>query len=302
MTTLTLERATDEQIKQLARVASDAAEKAVKDYFKGSIVSKEGAQRVHGTGDFAARVREGAILALADLSVTDKYKDEEVTSKYGYLSGYKKPKDVIEQTNLLRQLFPGVGFADENMARPVVANAEGYFAIPRWQTIAPTYGEAVQKVLDALKKAYKGKFYNYRDGQLGPDHLRQSAKSAAMWEQIGEAQKGFDVLLVPAQFGLRHRGRSVRRACEVMESNEFGLGAFAVGIMLLTHADRLKHYDDLYVDCAGDEFHDPQFSAAPFDHAPCFNFYGAELEFSAFWSGIANGFYGSASGWAVPQA
>ena len=302
MTTLTLERATDEQIKQLARVASDAAEKAVKDYFKGADVSKEGAQRVHANGDFAARVREGAILALADLSVTDKYKDEEVSSKYGYLSGYKKPKDVIEQTNLLRQLFPGVGFADENMVRPVVANAEGYFAIPRWQSIAPTYGEAVQKVLDALNKAYKGKFKNWREGQLGPDQLRQSAKSAAAWEQIGEAQKGFDILVVPAQFGLRHRGRSVRRAREVMESNEFGLGAFAVGIMLLTHEDRLKHYDDLYVDCAGDEFHDPQVSDAPFGRAPIFFFVGDGLRFGAGWSGDASDGFGSASGWAVPQS
>ncbi len=152
MTTLTLERATDEQQKQLGRVASDAADKAVKDYFKGTTVSKEGAQRVHASADFAARIREATILALADLSVTDKYKNEEVKSSYGYLSGYK-PKGVTEQTNILRQLFPGVGFADEqNEPRPVPPNAEGWFAIPRWQTIAPTYGEAVQKVLDTLKK------------------------------------------------------------------------------------------------------------------------------------------------------
>lgn len=233
-------------------------------------------------------------------TITD-HRNEEVPSKYGYLSGYTKPLDVIAQTNKLRELFPGIGFADENMARPVALSAEGYFAIPRWQSIAPTYGEAVQKVLDALSKAYKGKFKNWREGQLGPDQLRQSTKSVAFWEQIGEAQKGFDILLVPAQFGLRHRGRSVRRAREVMESNEFGLGAFAVGIMLLTHADRLKHYDDLYVDCAGDEFHDPQSSVAPFVHAPCF-YFSAELMFGTDWSGGAYDFCGSASGFLVPQA
>ncbi len=277
MTTLTLERATDEQIKQLARFAADAAEKAVKDYFKGTNVSKEGAQRVHGNGDFAARVREGAILALADLSVTDKFKDEEVKSSYGYLSGYKKPKDVIAQTNKLRELFPGIGFADEQMARPVVANAEGYFAIPRWQSIAPTYGEAVQKVLDQLEKAYKGKFKNWRAGQLGENQLRQSAKSVAFWEQIGEAQKGFDILLVPAQFGIRHRGRSVRRAREVMQADECGLGAFAVGITLLTHTDRLQHYDDLWIDCAGDEY-SPD-ADGDFSDAPLFIFYVDRLRF-----------------------
>ena len=306
MTTLTLELATDEQIRQLARVAADAAEKAVKDYFKGANVSKEGAQRVHGNGDFAARVREGAILALADMSVTDKFKDEEVSSKYDYLSGYKKPKGVTEQTNLLRQLFPGIGFADEKTEpRPVPPNAEGWFAIPRWQSVVKhlpverqVYGEAVQIVLDQLEKAYKGKFKNWRKGELGPDQLRQSAKSAAAWEKIGQEQKDFDILLVPAQFGLRHRGRSVRRAREVMQADEFGLGAFAVGIMLLTHADRLKHYDDLWVDCAGDEF--APGADGVFSFAPVFNFYADRLKFGTNWVGGASDGYGSVSAF-LPQ-
>lgn len=274
MTTLTLERATDEQQKQLGRVASDAADKAVKDYFKGTTVSKEGAQRVHANADFAARIREATILALADLSVTD-------LSVCGYLSGYK-PRTIAK-----RELPDG---------------AEGYFAIPRWQKIAPTYGEAVQKVLDLLEKAYGGKFYNYRKGQLGPQNLRQSQKSVAFWEKIGEEQKNFDILLVPAQFGIRHRGRSVRRAREVMRQAECGLGAFAVGIMLLTHMNRLRNVNDLWIDCAGDEFHDPRFSAPPFDRAPTFFFSDdGRLEFGASCRGDANYRSGSASGWSVPQ-
>jgi hypothetical protein len=32
-----------------------------------------------------------------------------------------------------------------------------------------------------------------------------------------------------------------------MNANECGLGAFAIGIMLLTHPERLKHYDDLWI-------------------------------------------------------
>ncbi len=261
-------------------------------------LSEDEAQRVNDTAGLADLIG----TFIADNRLTDRYKDEEVKSSYGYLSGYKKPNDVIAQTNLLRQLFPGVGFASEQMARPVVANAEGDFAVPRWQTMAPTYGEALQKVLDALDKAYKGRFKNWRKGQLGPDNLRQSAKSVAFWEQIGEQQKGFDILLIPAQFGIRHRGRSVRRAREVMEANEFGLGAFAVGIMLLTHMDRLQQYDDLWIDCAGDEYHDPQSSAAPFDRAPYFGFGGGERRFGAGWSGGAGEGFGSASGWSVPQS
>jgi hypothetical protein len=83
-----------------------------------------------------------------------------------------------------------------------------------------------------------------------------------------------------------------------MEMGEFGLGAFAVGIMLLTHMDRLQSVDDLWIDCAGDEYHDPQSSVAPFGRAPCFDFLGVELRFGTGWSGGANCRCGSTSGWA----
>jgi hypothetical protein len=263
-------------------------------------LSEDEAQRVNDTPGLADLIG----TFIADNRLTDKYKNEEVSSKYGYLSGYKKPKTIAEQVNILSSLFPGVsiGFADATIAdRELPKGAEGYFAIPRWQSIAPTYGEAVQKVLDLLSKAYNGRFKNWREGELGPDQLRQSAKSAAMWQQLGNEQKDHGVLVVAGQFGIRHRGRSVRRAREVMDGGEFGLGAFAVGIMLLTHADRLKHYDDLWIDCAGDEFHDPRGSGAPFGRAPYFRFDGGGLRFGTDWSGSAGGRCGSASGWSVPQ-
>jgi hypothetical protein len=114
-----------------------------------------------------------------------------------------------------------------------------------------------------------------------------------MFQTLGDEQKDHDILVVAAQFGLRHRGRSVRRAREVMQPNEFGLGAFAVGIMLLTHPERLMHYDDLYVDCAGDEYApeaDGGFSSAPF-----FDFDDGRVEFHAYWFAHAYDSYGSSS-------
>ncbi|NCN08080.1 hypothetical protein GW944_00725 [Candidatus Parcubacteria bacterium] len=293
----TITQATAGQIKQINRFASDAVEKVLTELG----LDNPGAQRVIEHGDeFAEAIRTVTLASLKDLSVSDKFKDEEVESNYGYLSGYRKPKSITEQTNILRQIFPGVGFADEKLAeREVPANAEGWFAIPKWQTIAPTYSEAVQKVLDAIKKARNGKFYNYRDGQLNDSRLRQTAKTASVFQKLSDEQKDHDILVVAGQFGLRHRGRSVRRAREVFSVNELGLGAFAVGIMILTHAERLQHYDDLWIDCAGDEFDDPD-ADVRFVHAPYFLFDGGEVEFDAVWFGGASGFYGSASAF-VPQ-
>jgi len=77
-----------------------------------------------------------------------------------------------------------------------------------------------------------------------------------------------------------------------MNSTEFGLGAFAIGMMLLTHPERLQHYDDLWIDCAGDEY-DPD-ADGDFSRAPYFSFSGGGVEFAANWFDNANEDYGSA--------
>jgi hypothetical protein len=265
-------------------------------YNKAGLSEKE-AQRVNDTAGLAELIA----IFITENRVTDQFKDEEVASTYGYLSGYTAPKSITEQCNILRGIFPGVGFANEKLAEGAVpANAEGWFAIPRWQTIAPTYGEAVQKVLDAIKEARNGKFYNYRENQLGPDRLRQSAKSVEVFQTLGNEQKDYDILVVAAQFGIRHRGRSVRRAREVMldNGNEVGLGAFAIGIMILTHADRLQNVDDLWLDCAGDEYAPD--ADGDFSRAPCFMFSVGKVRFGAGWTDVADGCCGSVSAF-IPQ-
>jgi hypothetical protein len=180
-------------------------------------------------------------------------------------------------------------------------NTECPFAIPNlWKPeglpkiFGSTYSAAVQIILDKLSETHEGKFVNYCKGAIDEQHLCQSARTKKFFQELSEAQGNPDILLVPAQFGIRHRGRSVRRAREVFASNEFGLGAFAVGIMLLTHPERLQHYDDLWIDCAGDEF-SPAAGGA-FSESPCFYFRGGRLQFVAHDVDDARGHYGSASG------
>src|SRR3990167_4182144 len=186
---------TDGQKKHVKRFAEDAVDRAIAEGF----LDKDGIQKLIENGDeFQAHI----ITGIKDISASNQFADEEVKSSYAYPKGYKV-KGITEQTNVLRQLFPGVGFADEKLAeQPLPPNAEGWFAIPKWQTLAPTYGEAVEKVLAMI--ASKRKFYNYRDGQLGAEYLRQHATTVKMFQKLGDEQKDFDILVVPAQFGLRH--------------------------------------------------------------------------------------------------
>lgn len=279
---------TDDERKQLTHLAEEAMAKAL------VVVnpSHAGAHRVQTHGE---AIVNAIVDKVRELSTLDEFRDEEVPSAHGYISGYRKPKNIAEQVDLLRRVFSGIGFADESLtSRPLPEHAEGWFAIPRWEMIAPTYGVAVERVLAALSERYGGNCINYRDGQLGDCRLRQTAATRAAFQNLGEEQKGNGILVVAAQFGLLHRGRSVRRAREMMDPREFALGAFAVATMLLTHPERLRHYDDLWIDCGGDEY-SPD-GDSKFENSPYFGFYGGWLEFQTGRFEDANDLYGSASG------
>jgi hypothetical protein len=267
----------------------------------GAVINKLGldedqAQRVIENPEFPPAVE----AVLRTYAIPNEYADEEVSSNYGYLSGYREAAPIADQMRILREYFPNLGDPDESFAkqeRP--ANSEGYFCIPRWKLIAPTYNEAVERVLEALNKQRKGKFVNYHKGELGPDRLRQGERKRLAFERL-TVEQGRDVLVVAAQFGFQHHGRSVRRARAVMPGIEFGLGAFEIGIMLLTHAIRLQHLDDLWIDCPGDEY-SPD-AGGRFGDAPYFYFGNGKLEFGTDLVGNASGRCGSASGFLPAEA
>jgi hypothetical protein len=303
MSTLTQQSATNGQIKQIARVASDAAEKAVKDYAN---FSKDGAQRVHGNPEFAVRIREATILALTKLSVTDKFKDEEVRSSYTYPNEYDGPKPIEEQVTALAEILgldPVQALEYAKNLPELPAGAEGWFAIPssdglkklfpKIENDAERYCAGVRLVHEKLSVSRK------LDGQITPGRLRVHARTAHALDLVAEHQPG-DILIVAGQLGMRHRGRSVRRARECFDSGEFGLGALAVGSIVLTHPKRLVRWEELDMDCSGDEFDDPG-ADDRFDHVPgFFRFHDGGVRFGTNSYAHAYAFYGSASAF-VPQ-
>ena len=141
-------------------------------------------------------------------------------------------------------------------------------------------------------------FYNYRDGEIVPNRLRQHARTVDFLEHLESEQQG-DILIIAAQYGMRHRGKSVRRARETFASNEFGLDAFALGCMALVHPERHVRYDEeLATDCAGDEFAPDAGSA--FSNALFFRFGGDGLHFGAHDVSHTFDYFGTASGF-LPQ-
>jgi hypothetical protein len=280
---------TEDQLKRYKRLIEDAADKAL---MKVDLCKNSFQQVIENRNELQMAI----VAKLKELSATNKYADEEVKSEYGYLSGYK-PQDIVLQIARLKQLFSEElknATYDETLTEQLLPpNAEGWFAIPRFEVVATNYNDAVQKILALIRKDRKGRFFNWRKDKLGESYLRQSARAIQFWKQIGEEQQKHKILIVPAQFGLRHRGRSFRRARAVFTTNEFGLGTFAVGIMLLTHPNRLKRYDDLWIDCAGDEY--APSATDDFSIVPYFHFYGGKVEFFTYWVDDEASHSGSAS-------
>ncbi len=288
--------ATEGQKKQIRNNLLEAGEAAIEEL----ALTKEEAQRLVGTS--TRDLKTALIACLRGFVVTDEFSEEEVESEYGYLSGYEKAGPHAEQFARIKGHFPQAESYDITLGeKEAPAGSEGNFLILPWQRIAETYEAALAIVLTKLSEQRIGAFVNYREGELGPDRLRESAKKAAAMKSYATSQSGHDVLVVAAQLGKRHRGRSVRRARVVMSGNEFGLGAYEMGFILLTHPNRLENYDDLCVDCAGDEYRFGDSGPDGFLSAPYFGFDGAELKFDAGDVGRPCDDYGAASGFVFPS-
>lgn len=169
---------------------------------------------------------------------------------------------------------------------------EGWFAIPRWQALAPTYNEAVEALLEVLGK--RRRFSNRIAGRLGEKYLRQTERSKLAETTLAEHQPGNDILVVAAQAGMFHRGCSARRTRAALAGNEYCLGVFAIGCILLTHPERLSNGDALMIDCGGDEYSTG--GDYTFDRVPLFDFDLSGIEFSIFYEDRARNLWGTPTG------
>ena len=265
--------------------------------------------------DEAQLVNEAAGLAEIVASHIEKnrrpnlYPDEEVRTSYSYPRGYTGPKPIADQIKAIAEIFgldpaSAMTFVKSLPAHP--EGTEGWFAIPSVDALAAKhfpevtdpaekYCRAVQLVHQKIAKSRP--FYNWRDGQIDAAHLRVSARTSEAMDRIAEQQKG-DILIVAVQLGKHHGGRSVRRARGLFANNEFGLTSVAVGAIILVHPERIACYEELDIDCSGDEFSDA--GGDVFGHAPYFSFYDDEVKFVTLVVSSASAYYGSASGFA-PQ-
>jgi len=273
-------------------------------------LDKTGAQRLNEHGN---ELQAGIAKIIAELSVSNRFADEEAESSYTYPDEYKGPKPISDQIKALAkvlELSPAKALKYVKEVLPALElpnEAEGWFAIPSIDAMAKKhfshvtdpaaqYCLAVQLIHEKIGKSRS--FYNYREGKILPDRLRTHVRTVEMLKQVAETQPG-DILIIAGQLGMKHRGKSVRRARETFAGNEFGLNSLAVGSIILTHPERLVRYDELDMDCAGDEF--APVAGSDFSRAPYFRFDDGRAEFGAGTVDSFYGYFGSASAF-LPQS
>lgn len=282
---------TDQQNRQLQEFLGSAVQEAYRKAIEQ--LDRHSAQVVlEMDRKLRAEVADSVVEIIQRHTVSNKFQDEAVPSDRAYPPTYRV-RPVEAQVTELRKLFPSLGSCNEKLGRkPLLEGAEAWFAIPRWQALASTYNEAVELVIGVL--ASKRRLSNRIIGKLGATYLRQSERSKLAEKILSDQQQGSDILVIPAQSGMLHRGCSARRVRVAMAGHEFGLGVFSIACMLLTHPERLSSQDALMVDCGGDEY--SVRGDYTFDRVPLFDYDISGIEFSIFYEDRARNLWGTPTG------
>lgn len=282
---------TEDQNQRLQGCLNDA----VRDAYLAAIeqLDKQSAQAVlEAERGLKSEVTRAVMDILYSHTVSNKFEEEQVGSDRGYPPTYRV-RPVEAQVTELRKAFPQLAACNEKLGRiPLPEEPEAWFAIPRWQAVAPTYNEAVERVLDLL--ASKRRLSNRIAGRLGKEYLRQTDRSRLAESILADQQQGCDILVVAAQAGKLHSGCSARRTRAALAGNEYCLGVFAVACLLLTHPERLSAGEALMIDCGGDEY-SPR-ADYNFDRVPLFDFDISGVEFSIFYEDRARNLWGTPTG------
>lgn len=256
------------------------------------------------------------------MAILSEYRVEEASSKWSYPAEYAGPKPIEWQIKVLAEslkLDPvnALGFAKNLPKLP--NNAEGWFAIPSIDALVARSKAAISvidalvarffpKVTDSAEKYCQAvmlvhekigdmtEYKNYYREPFTKKNLQMHEHTAGALDLIQEQQKG-DILIIAAQLGMLHRGRSTRRAHEAFGDNEYGLNSLMGCSIALTHPYRFAWFDQLNMGLPGDRLSPG--GSGDFDRAPLLYLFRGKVEFG--WDGCETyGAYGSASGF-LPQ-
>ncbi len=263
-------------------------------------------ERGYGNPDFQLLVENPAdVTALIDtIKARNPFEKEFVQQAWFYPQGWVMP-GVSDQAERLTAIFPGIkldGVAEIAGKLAIPEGFDGIGIVPKISylggiySVDDPYGQGYGTILENVLKliADSRKFYNYRAGQLTADYIRIHAEVKEVLMRL-EAETAGDTLVVPISFGNLYAGFSQRNArWAALKAAQVPFGGAQVGSLLLSMPERLTAYEQLFIDCSGDEYNwdaDGQWA-----HSVYFNFNDDKLKFDADDAGNADDYYGSVVG------
>ncbi len=301
------------QKQELVRAIQDAFpdEKWIEKLLIRLGIDASGAERLTESIHVLHEIRPFLAKKVKELSDLPLYAEQVVNSQFHYLSGYRKARPINEQIEILERydwgrevVFPLNPLQQQLLTNPAPEGSEGYFAVVTDSTMFECsqsdhqvdQSEPVIRVLVALHKHYKHIATKQDDSELKSSSYRRSHASAMKLKQLWELQgKPSGIMLIPAQLGASHAGKSVLRARVVMRGSEFPLDAYEVLQMVLTHENRIRNYQDLWINLPGGEFR-PK-ATLEFDHSMYIGYSSGAIFFGNYTSDDPASFCGSASGY-----
>ncbi len=166
-----------------------------------------------------------------------------------------KPKSISAQNIVLRQYFPEIGPVEDRTETRELSQDINWYSIPKWERLAPTYGEAVIKALKVIQKFVR--LCNLYEKDLRySGNFRQSEDGIKAFHIIGNEHGNDNVFNVPAQIVCHDEDYSISQVPKFMSGYEFDIGVFAFAIIVITHYECLNYkINDFWrVYCPGDSF------------------------------------------------
>lgn len=199
-----------------------------------------------------------------DFAVPNPHKKEIMKTARSYS---KSNPSIFSQIDTMAKLFYlNKEHADKYATKVSGLSCESvdYFAIPKISALAKRFfpevtcfDEQYQKCLEYVVEN-TGCFRKRDAFSLKSGVVRLTSRTKELMSKIESEQEG-DIVIIKAQLGELHGGKSVGKVREEFLDNKFGLGAFHVACILLSNQSRLKSQNCLGVDCPGDEFRRSKF-------------------------------------------
>lgn len=198
------------------------------------------------------------------------YADETVNLAFFYPKGHYIPS-LAEQRDRLLAAFPGLNLPEPVYEHTFQRGFDGvaYHVFPErlgLQFDIPdgnhsNYGKVIEEIiLPALAAVYKANghgFYNHLARELGPNLIRLDERSRAIFNQMQEITV-MDAFIAPVSLGqlwkpYTYSARNARETC-FLSRKFLPQGLAQVGCHLVAIPDRLVSYNDLWIECPGDEY------------------------------------------------